>query len=81
MTSDTPSSPSIGEPIESVKSALSSSNMSAEELSEVLTAPTLGEEIVAMTDSVFSIKLSSMTGIVIVVELAPSGIENVVMSV
>ncbi len=76
----TPSSPSTGELIEIV-TLESLSIILAVELFEELTVPKEGEEIVATTDSLFSIATSSITGTITTEEFAPSGIEKVVMSV
>ncbi len=76
LTSETPSSPSIGEPIETVKTEESLSVILAVELSEVLIVPSDGAEIVAIIVSVISTTESSIIITVIVAEFAPSGIVN-----
>ncbi len=76
LTSAPPSSPSNGEPIDTIKFEMSLSIIFA--VAELFgpTAPIEGAEIVAITVSVFSARRSSMTSTTTSASEVPSGMEN-----
>ncbi len=76
--SSPPSSPSVGEPMDMDNAAASLSIIFAVLAFVELTAPTLGLEIVAMTVSVASKSMSSITGTVMTPLPTSSGIVNVI---